>query len=88
MLGFRKAAFGLVGSIILLALLSPLIDSLVDALPMWILAIIMLFFVTSFFRFIFGRRVADHVIAHLLYDVILMPFRFIGWVFRGSRRRA
>lgn len=87
-IGFRKAALSIVGSVLLLALLSPFIDALVDALPTWLLVIMMIFFVMSLFRFILGERVADHLIAHLLYDIILMPFRFIGWVFRGPSRRA
>jgi hypothetical protein len=87
MIGFRKAALGIVGSVVLLALLSPFIDSLIDALPTWILIILMIFFAMSLLRFVFGRGVADHLISHLLYDVILMPFRFIGWLFRGPTRR-
>lgn len=84
--GFRKAALSLVGAVVLMALLSPFIDALVDVLPTWILIIMMILFFMSLLRFILGERVADHLIAHLLYDVILIPFRFIGWVFRGSRR--
>lgn len=87
-IGFRKVALGLAGSVLLLALFSPFIDALVDLLPPWILVIMMIFFVISLLRFIFGERVADHLIARLLYDVILMPFRFVGWVFRGPGRRA
>ena len=86
-IGFRKAALGIVASVVLLAIFSPFIDSLIDALPTWILIILMIIFVMSILRFVFGRGVADHLIARLLYDVILMPFRFFGWLFRGPRRR-
>lgn len=85
MFGFRKAAVGLIGTVVLMAIFSPFIDALMESLPMWILVIIMLFFALSLFRFMIGRRVADHVTAHLLYDVIVMPFRFIGWLFRRRR---
>lgn len=85
--GFRKAALSLVGSVLLLAFFSPFIDALFDLLPTWILVVLMIFFVMSLLRFILGERVADHLIAHLIYDIILMPFRFIGWVFRGPGRR-
>jgi hypothetical protein len=87
MFGFRKVAVGLVGTVVLLAIFSPFIDALIESLPMWILVMMMLLFVISLFRFIIGRRVADHVMAHLLYDVIVMPFRFIGWLFRRRDRR-
>jgi len=87
MFGFRKAAAGLVGTIVLLAIFSPFIDALVASLPTWVLAVIMFFFAMSLIRLIFGRFVADYVVAHLLYDLIVMPFRFIGWLFRGPGRR-
>lgn len=86
-IGFRKAALGLAGTVLLLALFSPFIEALVDALPTWLLLTIMIFFIMSLLRFILGERMADHLIAHLLYDIILMPLRFIGWLFRGPRRR-
>jgi hypothetical protein len=87
MTGFRKAGLALLGSVVLMSLLSPFLDSLLNALPVWMLLVLMFFFALSLFKLLFGRNVADHVIAHILYDMIRMPFRFIGWLFRGSRRR-
>lgn len=87
MFGFRKAAVSLIGTIILLALFSPFIDALVESLPTWMLVLLMLLTALSFLRLVFGGRIADQVIAHLLYDILLLPFRFIGWLFRGSGRR-
>lgn len=86
-IGFRKAAFGLAVSVLLIAMLSPFIDSLIYELPPWILAVLMFLCGISLLRLILGRRVADHIIGRLLYDLIRMPFRFIGWIFRGPGRR-
>ena len=87
MIGFRKTAAGLAGSVMLLALLLPFIQTLMNTLPMWVLVVIMVVFGMSLFRLIFGRRVADHLIARILYDFIRLPFRFFGWIFRGPGRR-
>jgi hypothetical protein len=86
-IGFRKAGFSLIGGVVLLALFSPFIEAFVELLPTWLLIIIMIFFAMSLLRLIFGERAADHVIGRLLYDIILLPFRFIGWFFRSSRGR-
>jgi hypothetical protein len=86
-LGFHKMAWTLVGSIILLALLSPFIDALIDVLPLWLITILIVIFSISFFRLIFGRRIADNVISYLIYDLIRAPFRFIFWLLRGPIRR-
>lgn len=85
-LGFRKAAMSLIGGVILMALLSPFIEPLLDLLPTWILVLLLIFVFMSVLRLFLGERVADHIIARLLYDIIVLPFRFIRWVFTGSRR--
>jgi uncharacterized membrane protein len=87
MIGFRRMAWTLVGSIILLALFSPFIDAIIDVLPLWFVAILIIFFGISFFRLILGRRIADNVISYLIYDLIRAPFRFIFWFLRGPVRR-
>lgn len=86
-LGFRKMAWTLVGSIILLALLSPYIEALIDVLPLWLIGILIVIIGISFFRLILGRRIADNVISYLVYDLIRAPFRFIFWLLRGPIRR-
>ncbi|HED00475.1 MAG TPA: hypothetical protein ENN18_08835 [Proteobacteria bacterium] len=87
-IGFRKAALGLVGSVCLLALLGPLVDTFMNALPDWLLVLLLFGFVLFLFRLVLGRRVADNVISFLLYDLIRAPFRLVLWIFRGMRRRA
>jgi len=82
-LGFRQIATGIIGTIVVLALFGPFIDALVDSLPSWLFALLILGFVLSIFRLIFGRGVTDQLIAFLLYDLLLAPLRFIRWLIRG-----
>lgn len=88
-IGFRRIALGLVGTVLALAMFGPFIDALVESLPSWLFALLVLGFVLSIFRLVFGARVADNVISFLLYDLIRAPFRIIGWLLRGfgPRRR-
>lgn len=82
-MGFRQIAVGLVGGVLALAFLGPFIDALMDSLPPWAFALLMLGFVLSLFRLMFGNRVADQVIGCLLYDLLLAPFRFLRWLLQG-----
>lgn len=82
-LGFRHLALQIFGTIILLAIFGPFIDAIVEALPPWLFALLMLCFVVSFVRLIFGRGVTDRLISNLLYDLLMAPFRFIRWLLRG-----
>lgn len=81
--GARKLGIGIIVGVILFALLGPFIDSLVDALPPWLFALLCLFLILSLFRLMFGNRVADHVIARFLYDFLRAPFLFLRWLLRG-----
>lgn len=82
-IGLRQIALGIFGLILALAFFGPFIDALVDSLPPWLFALLVLGFVLMLFRLVFGRRVADNVISFLLYDLIMAPFRFIRWLLRG-----
>jgi hypothetical protein len=85
--GARKIGMGIIVGIIALAFLGPFIDALVDILPPWLFALLCLLLVMSLFRLVFGNRVADHVIARLLYDFIRAPFLFMRWLLHGFGQR-
>lgn len=82
-IGFRQLALTLFGTILFLALFGPFIDAIVESLPPWLFAILMLCFVISLIRMIFGRGVSDRLISNLLYDLLMAPFRFMRWLLRG-----
>lgn len=85
----RSAAFSILGTIILFALLSPFIDALFDMLPLWLLLLIMLWVGFTLFRFVigglFGREAAGHFMGRVLYDIFILPFRVVGYIFRRGR---
>lgn len=87
-LGFRKIGFSIIGIVILLALFSPFLESFVSALPAEIQGLLFLFFCFFVVRLLLGRRVIEHVLAHLVYDLIKIPFKFLSWFFRVPNRRA
>jgi hypothetical protein len=82
----RKTAFSVLGSIVLMALLGPFVDSLFDALPGWVSVLILIALGFSLINFVlgacFGKHTASHLWALLLHDVILIPFRLVGLLFR------
>lgn len=88
-IGLRQLAIGLILTVLALALFGPIIDAFIGSLPPWAFAILVLLFVVSLFRLVSGRRIADNVISFLLYDLLLAPFRLLGWILRGfaPRRR-
>jgi hypothetical protein len=86
-IGFRRGALKLGGAIILMALLSPCVDSFVEQLPSWLLVILFLIFMLLMMRLLLGRGIADRLIAHFLYDLIRAPFLLIGWFLRGMKPR-
>jgi hypothetical protein len=85
-LGFRRMALGLLLSLILMALLSPLIESLFSALPLWIstllLIVIGFWLLRGVVSLILGARATDHVVGILAADVIRMIFRMMFWPLR------
>ena len=86
-IGFRRLAWSLVASICVLALISQFVDTFLDALPLWLLAMLMIGFGLSFLQLILGRRIADNVLSYLIYDLIRAPFRILFWVLRRRERR-
>jgi hypothetical protein len=82
----RQTAFGIVGIIILLALLIPFIDAFFMNLDLWILILLMVIFSLVFIRWIFnllfGKRTTDHLVALLLRDIFFLPFRFVRYLIR------
>jgi hypothetical protein len=89
MAGFRTAAAGLVGTVVLFTVLGPFVEGVVAGLdPFWqflILAIVALVMVRAAVGLLLGKRTASHLAALLLHDFILLPFRALGWFF-GRRR--
>jgi hypothetical protein len=86
MIGFRKAGVGLVVCILLFAVLGPFIEALIEVLPDWLLILLLLGFVLSMTRLVFGRRVAGNVISLLLYDLLRLPLRLLGRLLRRPLR--
>jgi len=82
----RQVAFGIIGIIILRALLMPFVDSLFDALPLWVLILLMIGFwfwlIRWGFSLLLGKRTADHFVAMILHDIFLLPFKLIKFLVR------
>jgi hypothetical protein len=82
----RKTAGKVIGTVLLLAILGPFLDSAFELLPTWVLLLLTGLFLISIFNWvvssIFGRHTASHLWALLLHDFILMPFRLIGALLR------
>lgn len=85
----RQVVFGLLGTIILIALLAPFIEALFDNLPLWLVLTIAFIFFLSIGRTIvallFGKGATDHFVGSIMYGIFTMPFRFIGYILRGGR---
>ena len=86
-IGFRKIGFSLIGTVCLLAIFSPFLESLFSALPPEIQGLLFVFFVLSLVRLFLGRRIMENVLSRLIYDLIKMPFKFVAWFFRVPNRR-
>lgn len=85
----KKAAFSFVWIIILLVFFTPFIDAVFESLPLWLVLMIVAAFIISIIKVvmhaIFGKAVTTEFMGHLLYDLFLLPFRLIGYLFRGRR---
>lgn len=80
-----RAAFNLLWATLLFALLFPFIGSLIKGGESWLLLIfavvIALILLQGITALIFGQRAADSVVASLISNVLLAPFRvFIGFL--------
>jgi hypothetical protein len=99
MVGFLRprSAGQLLGSIVLMLLTAPFIESFVSALPGWLNLLLLLgigwVVIRGLSRFVLGARAADHMVGALAADVVralfravlvvlTLPFRFIGWMLR------
>ena len=90
-----RVAAGIVGGLLLCVLAEPFIEALTDALPLWLLLLLILGTALWVFRIavesILGERAAGHFIGTLAVDafrlffrVLFSPFRLIGWLLRRT----
>ena len=81
---------GLIACMAFLPVLFPIIGSLIDALPWWASSLLTIWFFLSIFSWVmsmlFEERTWDHVSALLIHDLLLGPFRLMGYLIRGGRR--
>lgn len=101
MFGFfrGRSAAGLLGAVILVLLAGPFIDALLDALPGWMLLLLLLWVALALFRWVLslllGARAANEAVGSLAADMIragfrllflllCLPFRILWWVFRRA----
>ena len=82
----RGAIAGVIGTMLILSIAGPFISSLLSILPWWVSAILMVWFVFAVINWIitlfFGKRTGGYLSALLLHDLILAPFRFMGFLIR------
>lgn len=82
----RKAAFGLLGTVIAMLVLAPFLSVLLDALPLWLLLTLMAFIALSFCRAIMnamlGPAATSHMVGILAADVVRLFFRGLFWPLR------
>jgi len=81
-----KTAFSVIAMFALIALLSPFIGSLLSCLPLWLILVLLAVFAISTINLVmngvFGGHTSSHFWAMLLHDIVTLPFRFIGFLFR------
>ena len=93
--GLRRIGFALLAFILLSALLTPFIEPLVAALPVWAVWVLLIVFVLWLVRLMMGRRIWDNMwgaifanlVTWLVVSLFRWPFRLLGGLFRwlGSR---
>ena len=89
--GARSLAATLLGIAMAIIFLPVLLAPLFDALPGWLLVILLIFFALGMLRALFemtiGKHSTDHMVGILAADVVraalLAPFRLIGWALRA-----
>jgi len=98
MLGFRKVALSVISSVILLALLSPFIESVIaavfDCLNTPTLILVMIILMVAFglwiIEFIFGKGAKDHFSGEMLSKTVIfiltLPFKIIWRIVNIGRR--
>jgi hypothetical protein len=82
----KGAIASVIVTMLVLSIAGPFISSLLSFLPWWVSAILMVWFVLTVFNWIMtlllGQRTRSHLSALLLHDLILAPFRFVGFLVR------
>ena len=93
--GARSLAAALLGTAMAIIFLPLLLAPLFDALPGWLLVVLLVFFALGMLRALFemaiGKHSTDHMVGILAADVVratlLAPFRLIGWLARRLLRQ-
>ena len=79
-----RTAAGIIGGLILMLLAQPFIDALVDALPGWLLLLVLLWLVWWILRavagLLLGREAAGHMTGILAADVVRFMARAVFWI--------
>jgi hypothetical protein len=79
-----RTAAGIIGGLVLTLLAQPLIDALVDALPGWLLLLLLLGLVWWIIRavagLILGREAAGHMTGILAADAVRLVVRAMFWI--------
>ena len=85
-------ALGIIFLLGIIIALTPIISSLMEVLPIWVLILILFCFIFAMIRFVsgalLGKGVSDHVIGSIVHDLFLIPFRIIRWFIQIIARRA
>lgn len=89
MIMFRIISFSgamtILGSVLLMYLLSPFVFSLLDQSPNWVVYGLLLLFSFSLLRAILqalvGKGATDHFVGNLLFALFMQPFRILGRLF-------
>jgi ABC-type multidrug transport system fused ATPase/permease subunit len=93
--GARSLAATLLGTAMAIIFLPVLLAPLFEALPRWLLVVLLVFFALGMLRALFemaiGKHSTDHMVGILAADVVratlLAPFRLIGWLARRLLRQ-
>jgi len=87
--------WGLAIAVVVMALATPIVEAFVGSLPaVWQLLILLglgIVLARSVLALLLGRGATDRFVAHLAYDIFVLPFRLFGLLLRGifaGRRRA
>ena len=92
--GARSLAATLLGTAMAIIFLPVLLAPLFDALPGWLLVVLLVFFALGMLRALFemtiGKHSTDHMVGTLAADVVrtalLAPLRAIAWAIRTLLR--
>ncbi len=86
-IGQSRVAWGIVLTIVVMSVATPVMDSLIEQLPGWILCILAVAMILSILRLVLGRDIFSHLAAIFIWNMLCAPFRFLGWLLRQPQRR-